>query len=107
MRWQRHSVQLPLQAVGCERGMLQHAQSPVPLHACKGRTCHLHTHHRMSWTKQVELLTIVQELPSWLMHKRINLEWEHATIAPLLSSWLSCAHIASRRSMTTEVLATT
>ena len=39
------------------------------------------------------------------MHKRINLEWEHATIAPLLSSWLSCAHIASRRSMTTEVLA--
>ncbi len=41
VRRQRDSVQAPLQAVGYEGGLLQHAQDAVPLHPIKARPCHL------------------------------------------------------------------
>ena len=105
VRLQRHSVQLPLQAVGCERGMLQHAQHLVPIHACKGRPCHLHAHRRTSWKQQVELLMIEQELSSWQNKFCINFitpACQGCASAFFMASWLPCAHVASLCSTTTE-----
>ena len=43
VRRQRDCLQRPLQAVGGEGGLLQHAQDAVSLHPRKGRPCHLRT----------------------------------------------------------------
>ena len=41
VRWQRDCLHSALQAVGCEGGLLQHAEDAVSLHPREGRPCYL------------------------------------------------------------------